>query len=136
MHYENVCKNDTNQPKKAKKRKRQQQDNKTTTKQTQELETIPHRLKSRKVSDAKKMTVAEIEMPSNFSMGDLVWAKLFRHPCWPGIVTVEPGSRNDIYTQIRKKDGVLFRMYHVQFFEEPVQQSWLDSTNLLKFEGE
>ena len=123
MHYENVCKNDTNRPKKIKKRKK------------------------RKVSDAKnrlslqisglQIPEAEIEkqLPSNISLGDLVWAKLFPHPCWPGIVTVEPGS-NDIYTQIRKKHGVLFRMYHVQFFEEPVQRSWLDSTNLLKFEGE
>ena len=88
-------------------------------------------------NDPRNLSEAEIEnrWPSKFSLGDLVWVKFPKNPYWPGIVTLEPPESNNVHTEIKKKGIYFKRFYHVQFFEEPAQRNWVDSSNMLKFGG-
>uniref|UniRef100_A0A3P8S1T9 Nuclear receptor binding SET domain protein 2 n=1 Tax=Amphiprion percula TaxID=161767 RepID=A0A3P8S1T9_AMPPE len=68
--------------------------------------------------------------PVCFSVGDLVWTKVSGYPWWPCMVTTDP----EINYHIKQKPKSLF--YHVQYFGDAPERSYIFEKNMVSFTGE
>uniref|UniRef100_A0A8D8S3R8 Probable histone-lysine N-methyltransferase Mes-4 n=1 Tax=Cacopsylla melanoneura TaxID=428564 RepID=A0A8D8S3R8_9HEMI len=66
---------------------------------------------------------------SEFSVGDLMWAKIGSYPYWPCIISTSPGTQN--FQKPAKKGSLV----HVHFFGDNGKHSWVSSSALMEFKG-
>ncbi|KAI5743177.1 hypothetical protein M8J77_015305 [Diaphorina citri] len=66
---------------------------------------------------------------TDFSVGDLMWAKIGSYPYWPCIISTSPGTQN--YQKPAKKGSLV----HVHFFGDNGKHSWVSSSALMDFKG-
>ncbi|XP_051807346.1 histone-lysine N-methyltransferase NSD2 [Acanthochromis polyacanthus] len=73
--------------------------------------------------------------PVRFSVGDLVWTKVSGYPWWPCMVTTDP----EINYHVKQKPKINSRtglFYHVQYFGDAPERSYIFEKNLVTFTGE
>uniref|UniRef100_A0A3Q1FI14 Nuclear receptor binding SET domain protein 2 n=1 Tax=Acanthochromis polyacanthus TaxID=80966 RepID=A0A3Q1FI14_9TELE len=73
--------------------------------------------------------------PVRFSVGDLVWTKVSGYPWWPCMVTTDP----EINYHVKQKPKSEIRtglFYHVQYFGDAPERSYIFEKNLVTFTGE
>lgn len=66
---------------------------------------------------------------SEYSVGDLMWAKIGSYPYWPCIISTSPG------TQTFQKPAKKGSLVHVHFFGDNGKHSWVSSSSLMVFKG-
>ncbi|XP_065317367.1 histone-lysine N-methyltransferase NSD2-like isoform X2 [Gordionus sp. m RMFG-2023] len=77
--------------------------------------------------DINEATNQNNDIPCNWLVGDLIWAKLSTYPWWPSMIIYDPSL--GIFTRTKKKN----REYHVQFFGENAR-AWVYDKNILAFD--
>lgn len=66
---------------------------------------------------------------SEFSIGELFWAKIGSYPYWPCIISASPGTQT--FQRSAKKGSLI----HVHFFGDNGKHSWVSSSALMAFKG-
>uniref|UniRef100_A0A3B5AAQ8 Histone-lysine N-methyltransferase NSD2-like n=1 Tax=Stegastes partitus TaxID=144197 RepID=A0A3B5AAQ8_9TELE len=74
-------------------------------------------------------------LPISFSVGDLVWTKVSGYPWWPCMVTTDPEINNHVKQKpkINSRTGLF---YHVQYFGDAPERSYIFEKNMVSFTGE
>ncbi|KAJ7987524.1 hypothetical protein DPEC_G00327390 [Dallia pectoralis] len=100
-----------------------------TTKKTKPASAKATRSGFTKLFGNKISSVKESPLPSPFSAGALIWAKLEGHPWWPCMVVPQPLSGEQM--RGRGKNQRL----HVHFFDEPPTRGWVSTKYIREYQG-
>uniref|UniRef100_A0A3Q1ATR2 Uncharacterized protein n=1 Tax=Amphiprion ocellaris TaxID=80972 RepID=A0A3Q1ATR2_AMPOC len=83
----------------------------------------------------EKKAESSTTWPVCFSVGDLVWTKVSGYPWWPCMVTTDP----EINYHVKQKPKINSRtglFYHVQYFGDAPERSYIFEKNMVSFTGE
>ncbi|KAK7788886.1 hypothetical protein R5R35_013451 [Gryllus longicercus] len=70
---------------------------------------------------------------SEWLPGDLLWARIGRHPFWPCVVVVDP--RNAMYLETKRTGRSSQQQVHVQYFGDNGSRSWVSVNQIMKYSG-
>ncbi|XP_062572179.1 histone-lysine N-methyltransferase NSD2-like [Saccostrea cucullata] len=70
-----------------------------------------------------------VDKPTEWKIGDQLWAKVAGHPWWPCMVAKDPYE--DLYTKMKARS----RIYHVHFFGNEGERGWIASGSIMEFHG-
>ncbi|KAK3573879.1 hypothetical protein QTP86_032857 [Hemibagrus guttatus] len=65
-----------------------------------------------------------------FSVGDVVWAKVFGYPWWPCMITTDPEFNLHFRQNANNCRGL---MYHIQYFSDAPERGYVAGKNLVIF---
>ncbi|XP_026800594.2 histone-lysine N-methyltransferase NSD2 isoform X3 [Pangasianodon hypophthalmus] len=65
-----------------------------------------------------------------FSVGDIVWAKVFGYPWWPCMITTDPEFNLHFRQKTNNCRGLL---YHIQYFSDTPERGYIAGKNLVIF---
>ncbi|XP_043112093.1 histone-lysine N-methyltransferase NSD2 isoform X1 [Puntigrus tetrazona] len=74
----------------------------------------------------------ETEPCVQFSVGDVIWAKVSGYPWWPCMITTDPEINMHFRSKVNSRTGLL---YHVQYFGNAPERGYVFEKSMVTFSG-
>ncbi|KTF93175.1 hypothetical protein cypCar_00025145 [Cyprinus carpio] len=82
--------------------------------------------------DDVEVSGTETQPRVQFSVGDVIWAKVSGYPWWPCIITTDPEINMHFRSKVKSRTGLL---YHVQYFGNAPERGYVFEKSMVTFSG-
>uniref|UniRef100_A0A672S5C7 Histone-lysine N-methyltransferase NSD2-like n=1 Tax=Sinocyclocheilus grahami TaxID=75366 RepID=A0A672S5C7_SINGR len=82
--------------------------------------------------DDVELSGTETQPRVQFSVGDVIWAKVSGYPWWPCMITTDPEINMHFKSKVNSRTGLL---YHVQYFGNAPERGYVFEKSMVTFSG-